>query len=258
MDDAQDQIKGKGDGITTTIEAHLKYGHTPKRKALPTMPSYTGDNYNNRAGSDSPTSQHKVILSDHTGQLPSNASNPKNGSTVTNGAGKSPLNLRSCVTCRRRKVRCDKSHPCINCNKAGIECIFPGPGRAPRRIRKPPDTELLARLRKLEGLVKDMGKEIEEEDSAGRETGKPIVVSGTLAEKDPGCDTSRVFNHGKQMVEDKGTAKLVRDFGRLVVEEGRSRYVSNKLWTSLSEEVRPVPMRMIVRVMAELLSCAGS
>lgn len=30
---------------------------------------------------------------------------------------------------------------------------------------------------------------------------------------------------------------LVKEFGRLVVDEGRSRYVSNKFWTSLSEEV---------------------
>lgn len=89
-------------------------------------------------------------------------------------------------------------------------------------------------------MVKDMGKEIEEEDQVGAElrAGKPIVVNGTLAEKDPGCKTSQFFNHLNQKDDDKGTAKLVKDFGRLVVEEGRSRYVSNKFWTSLSEEVR--------------------
>lgn len=88
-----------------------------------------------------------------------------------------------------------------------------------------------------------MGKEIalEEEDVAGRETGKPIVVNATLEEKDPGCDTSRFLIHLKQNDDDQGTAKLVKDFGRLVVAEGRSRYVSNRFWTSLSEEVRPVP-----------------
>ena len=34
-----------------------------------------------------------------------------------------------------------------------------------------------------------------------------------------------------------GTAGVTKEFGRLVVEEGRSRYVSNKFWSSLSEEV---------------------
>ena len=33
------------------------------------------------------------------------------------------------------------------------------------------------------------------------------------------------------------TSGMVKEFGRLVVDEGRSRYVSNKFWTSLSEEV---------------------
>ena len=38
--------------------------------------------------------------------------------------------------------------------------------------------------------------------------------------------------------------KMMKEFGRLVVEEGRSRYVSNKFWSSLSEEVgsRPSPI----------------
>ena len=82
------------------------------------------------------------------------------------------------------------------------------------------------------------GIDLEEEASKERETGRQIIVNGTLAEKDPGCNTSQFFNHLNQKDDDKGAAKLVKDFGRLVVEEGRSRYVSNKFWTSLSEEVR--------------------
>ena len=255
MGDAQDQ--GKGAGASST---NLSHNCSSNNKTLPAMPSYTGEYYVNRAGSDSPTSQHEAALSDHSGPPVSNGLRPKSGPTALNGAGVSSLNPRSCVTCRKRKVRCDKRHPCINCNKAGIECIFPGPGRAPRRSRKPPDSELLARLRKLEGVVKDMGKEIEleEEDGAEREIGKPIVISGTLAEKDPGCSTSRFFNHLNQKDDEKGTAKLVKDFGRLVVGEGRSRYVSNKFWTSLSEEVTLPLGRIISRTVANRLSCAGS
>lgn len=66
-------------------------------------------------------------------------------------------NPRSCVTCRRRKVRCNKHHPCSNCIKAKIECVYPSPGRAPRKSKKPRDTELLARLRTLENIVKNLG-----------------------------------------------------------------------------------------------------
>lgn len=31
--------------------------------------------------------------------------------------------------------------------------------------------------------------------------------------------------------------KFENEFGRLVIDEGRSRYVSNRLWTSLGDEV---------------------
>ena len=87
-------------------------------------------------------------------------------------------------------------------------------------------------------MVKDMGKEVGEEEAiAENATRKPIIVKGTLAEKDPGCNTSQFFDYLNQNEDGKANAKLVKDFGRLVVEEGRSRYVSNKFWTSLSEEV---------------------
>jgi hypothetical protein len=85
------------------------------------------------------------------------------------------LNPRSCVTCRRRKVRCDKHMPCSNCKRAHIPCMFPAPGRAPRRPRpKDPNAvtkghsteremELMRRLRKLEGIVEDLSGQVEVE-----------------------------------------------------------------------------------------------
>src|SRR5436190_11438545 len=74
------------------------------------------------------------------------------------------LNIRSCITCRRRKVRCDKQRPCSNCVKARVECIFPGPGRAPRKSKKSPDRELLARLRRLEGVVQSLSVQVVNND----------------------------------------------------------------------------------------------
>ena len=238
---AEDPDKSNSAGTKNIGKQHLINGHTTDPNLNTTMPNSNGEYHVSRTGSESPVSQPGATLSDHGGPTAPNGARSKNGQSPMNGAGGGPINPRSCVTCRKRKVRCDKRHPCINCNKASIECVFPGPGRAPRRSRKPPETELLARLRKLEGMVKDMGKEVKEEDeeaSAEHRRGKPIVVRGTLAEKDPGCNTSQFFNHLNQNDDEKGTAKLVKDFGRLVVEEGRSRYVSNKFWTSLSEEVR--------------------
>jgi hypothetical protein len=91
------------------------------------------------------------------------------------------LNQRSCVTCRRRKVRCDKIHPsCTNCNKAGIECIVPGPGRAKRKTRKPQDAELLARLKKLEGVIQSLGAHVEEDKGTIRGPSVMPSIQGEL------------------------------------------------------------------------------
>ncbi|KAI5467505.1 fungal-specific transcription factor domain-containing protein [Mariannaea sp. PMI_226] len=90
------------------------------------------------------------------------------------GSGAPALNPRSCVTCRRRKVRCDKQMPCSNCRRAQIPCVFPAPGRAPRQPRpKDPNApqknstqrelELVKRLRKLEGIVEELSGQIEVE-----------------------------------------------------------------------------------------------
>ena len=35
--------------------------------------------------------------------------------------------ITSCLECRRRKLKCDKSHPCTNCTKNARECLFLAP-----------------------------------------------------------------------------------------------------------------------------------
>ncbi|KAL8695075.1 MAG: hypothetical protein Q9218_000353 [Villophora microphyllina] len=164
----------------------------------------------------------------------------------TNGAAAAPQpNPRSCVTCRKRKVRCDKRHPCSNCSKADIECVFPGPGRAPRRSRKPPDAELLARLRRLEGVVQHLGKNLDEEGEKGEEVlkdeGSTSPNDTDKPEAKPPAEDKKVPNSCGLFTGPEPRKRSVdgvsKEFGNLVVDEGRSRYVSNKFWNSLSEEI---------------------
>ncbi|KAL9627631.1 MAG: hypothetical protein Q9204_006436 [Flavoplaca sp. TL-2023a] len=35
--------------------------------------------------------------------------------------------ITSCLECRRRKLKCDKSHPCANCTKNTRDCVFLAP-----------------------------------------------------------------------------------------------------------------------------------
>ncbi|KAL8913249.1 MAG: hypothetical protein Q9171_001896 [Xanthocarpia ochracea] len=173
-------------------------------------------------------------------------SRQNSNSPPTNGTSSAPQpNPRSCVTCRKRKVRCDKRHPCSNCNRAGIECVFPGPGRAPRRSRKPLDAELLARLRRLEGVVQHLGQNLDEE----RENGEDGVQDDAMPTNDTDASLPKSPKEEKKKIptscglfngpepRKKSVDGVAREFGRLVVDEGRSRYVSNKFWNSLGEEI---------------------
>ena len=192
-------------------------------------------------------------LSSHSSREPSDppTTNGKQGTPPATSAanGSSGLNARSCTTCRKRKVKCDKRHPCSNCNRAAIECVFPGPGRAPRRSRKPPDTELLARLRRLEGVVQSLGKGIDEEAETLNEAVEvPKVEFEPLQPNGPEhldidikdvkppktCVVVGPYEPNRAPGEING---LNKEFGRLKVANGKSRYVSNKFWNSLSEEV---------------------
>ncbi|KAH6951324.1 fungal-specific transcription factor domain-containing protein [Fusarium avenaceum] len=61
-----------------------------------------------------------------TGCSPAESNVPPPAST----SGQPFLSVRSCITCRRRKVKCDKLIPCANCARHGSKCVFPPPGRA--------------------------------------------------------------------------------------------------------------------------------
>jgi len=102
---------------------------------------------------------------------------------------------------------------------------------------------LLARLRRLEGVVQSLGKNVDDDESvedkmseAGRKAQAvdPVMNGGGEVGKE-GENSVATDIRCKRKGSD--TRKLEKDFGRLVVEEGRSRYVSNSFWASLSDEV---------------------
>ncbi|KAF2090122.1 hypothetical protein K490DRAFT_15508, partial [Saccharata proteae CBS 121410] len=152
---------------------------------------------------------------------------------------------RSCVTCRKRKVKCDKKHPCTNCTRARIECVFPSPGRAPRKARKPHDAELLERLRKLEGVVQSLGGTAGEGSTQPNDetpTETPKQEHNAVEAQIKANDGSRVCPKGQSYMapEDTSTTGLEARFGRLVVDEGRSRYINSSFWASLNNEVEDI------------------
>ncbi|KAM0207367.1 hypothetical protein ACHAQD_012076 [Fusarium lateritium] len=60
--------------------------------------------------------------------------------------------ILACVLCQQRKKKCDRKSPCSFCVKAKIQCIPSTP--APKRSRRKPTKELIARLERCEELLK--------------------------------------------------------------------------------------------------------
>jgi hypothetical protein len=77
------------------------------------------------------------------------------------------LKSYSCLTCRQRKIKCDRHNPCSNCVKAARQCSFIPPVRGKRKRTKAPKEGLHAKLRRYEELLKSYGAKIEPSEYDG-------------------------------------------------------------------------------------------
>ena len=167
------------------------------------------------------------------------------------------FNPRSCNTCRRRKVKCDKVEGgCGNCAKSHTECVYPGPGRAPRRPKSgvtkgatERETELLKRLRRLEGVVEELSGQVEIETNRATSAPPKQAKSGDTDDDfsskecpvrvvgmDEGSITAREQWANRMVSFGGGPPKrdlLENEMGKLVIDEGKSRYVSDSFWARL-------------------------
>jgi hypothetical protein len=90
-----------------------------------------------------------------------------------------PPHQISCITCRQRKVKCDKQQRCSNCVKSSVECVYAVPVRPRRRIgngRSPEDVsreELIQRVRRYEALFKKYGPQLDAIKNEDASTTKP-------------------------------------------------------------------------------------
>lgn len=115
---------------------------------------------------------------------------------------------RSCITCRQRKIRCDKRSPCSGCQKDKFSCAYPPKVHSRKRMQPESNQDLKLRLKRLEDLVQSL-KEASDKD----EKSLPAVNSNSSVRR----------NNADQ--------------GRLVVEGGETRYIENSFWITLSNEV---------------------
>lgn len=135
------------------------------------------------------------------------------------------------MTCRTRKVRCDKASPCSNCRRAGIDCVFPSPDNRPprwaRRLERvaansaravavetavaaasapqnvdvaaagdvdPGVAQVMERLRSLEGLVKELSSQLELARTAATTTTTAVTSASGRAISLPSADPAESAN----------------------------------------------------------------
>lgn len=91
----------------------------------------------------------------------------------------------------------------------------------------------MERLKRLEGVVQTLNAQVEEEQQAHSDEGQRSR-QGSHANGEDKC--SRGMGSPTVAVDDTVDG-LESRFGRLVVDEGRSRYINNSFWASLNNEV---------------------
>ncbi|KIV92694.1 hypothetical protein PV10_03966 [Exophiala mesophila] len=121
---------------------------------------------------------------------------------------------RSCIACRKRKIRCDRIQPCGYCTKIRVQCVYPTPEH---EVLKPPADDVLARLRRIEA-------------SMARLEARGAIE--TSPENQPTPDHHLISAPGNGM----NKKETLPQSGRLLVEQGDTRFVNGSFWNALEDE----------------------
>ncbi|CAG8070668.1 unnamed protein product [Penicillium salamii] len=144
-------------------------------------------------------------------------------------ASSEAIPARSCEKCNQRKTRCSRTIPCTSCVKLGVECIFPPPGRAPRRRNRALKAELVSRVKYLEHRLHDLGED-------PKPQAPPSKHDDSHSE-----DTSRVsdnvFPLEPQSNESATGAAANGPFGQLITDGEGRQYVEHEALVGFQNEI---------------------
>lgn len=158
----------------------------------------------------------------------------------TPGASKKPEKAFSCVRCFDRKVKCTKQIPCTACAKAGVECVFRQPAPPRRRKKRTQEELLLARLRRCEDILKFHG--ISPDSSQGH--GADASHDPEQPENEMSLGLEARSRHYSTIKKEPSGAPVgpagphIKDPGNLVIEQGRTKFFENNLFSGLNDELR--------------------
>lgn len=123
------------------------------------------------------------------------------------------LKDHSCLTCRQRKIKCDRRSPCSNCVKAAQQCTFVAPTRGKRKRTKPPREGLHAKVRRYEELLRSYGVKIEPTDFDDGDSDSEVVSQ------------PRLLTPVEARTSNEAPCYPLQQKPRFIHKEGSSRYI---------------------------------
>ncbi|EXF86439.1 hypothetical protein CFIO01_00136 [Colletotrichum fioriniae PJ7] len=129
---------------------------------------------------------------------------------------------KPCNGCRRRKVRCDKAKPCLNCVRHGISCVY-DPQREPGVPSPESQQQLQERVDRLERVIEEMkGMSVRGESLKATSSSFPSASPAT--------------SHFGEFYNDRDES-LAGDPGMQVYDENVSYYLGPDYWLNLQDVV---------------------
>ncbi|KAK7701270.1 hypothetical protein SLS57_011800 [Botryosphaeria dothidea] len=159
--------------------------------------------------------------------------------------------ITSCLECRRRKLKCDKLHPCTNCTRFSRDCVFLAPALDAASQQKL--AEIKEKMGSLERTL--------EEDIARKKEGR-LRAESRPGSKLPGLEDFSADEDASELEEERGlepTPLAIEDapyddnmcddnlvdlgvqFGRMRITERIGGFVRPKLAQELTEALKEVP-----------------
>jgi hypothetical protein len=160
-------------------------------------------------------------------------------SVPNNAAPKPNFHKYSCMSCHKRKVKCDRQEPCGYCQRHDEQCVYEDPA-PPRKRKRPVDgtDELRARLHNYEMQLRQSGATIDENGNVitppSRVDSNPTASNGSgrlrtlVPMPSPGAASTTTQSRGSGTLADALRDALVMkgaNDGRLITDQGNTRYL---------------------------------
>lgn len=157
---------------------------------------------------------------------------------------------RSCIRCHERKVRCNRTVPCSACTKADTQCRYPGPEKTKRRSQRGKQSQLYARLDKLERVLRVIPEPPRVEEDAGQLD--DTRSSGELQSQTPEVSIVQPENHNNQNAPSEHQHPVLAQ-GFLVKDGVSTRYINEALLSQVLEKVTILYSSQIIAQLTNLV-----